>query len=110
VELGTLVASCPLPRLETTVRNVGSASASDIVVRYYAGDPEAGGEPFHDEVVAGPIPSAGGSVTVDVPLMSLPTGREVVVYARVNPADTIAECNAGNNGARASEPVECLFE
>ncbi len=47
VELGAFDATkCPSPTVVTTVTNAGSAPASGVVVRYYAGDPSAAGTPF----------------------------------------------------------------
>lgn len=107
VSLGaSSVSSCPAPTLITTVSNVGSAPASSIVVRYYAGDPSAGGVAFHTETVAGPI-NAGQSTTFTASLTGFPLNKNIVVYAVVNPDGVIEECNAGNNQDKTGSAYGC---
>ena len=106
VELGAVGGRCPSKTFETTMTNNGSVAASDVVVRYYAGDPASGGEVIHEETVTGPI-GPGESVTFTATTSSFPP-RSVVVYAVVDPDDAIAECNDGNNTAMG-ERVECLL-
>ena len=61
VELGAPSPTPICPTVPTTVFNDGSLAASNVTVRYYAGNPNQGGLAVHDELFAGPIP-AGGSV------------------------------------------------
>lgn len=103
IELGTVAGLCPGRTFETIVRNVGSTSASDIVVRYYFGDPSAGGMAVLDQTIAGPI-APGGMVTI-TPTISLPA-RAVTVFAVVDPDDRIEECDDSNN-SDSSDPIEC---
>ncbi|MFK7987057.1 MAG: CARDB domain-containing protein [Sandaracinaceae bacterium] len=104
IELGAVGGDCPMKTFETTVRNEGSVEVRDVVVRYYAGDPSAGGSQIHEETVAGPI-APGGSETFTATVASFP-GREVIVFAVVDPDDAIVECNDGNNTAM-TDRVEC---
>lgn len=107
IELGAVgINMCPSPSLPTTVYNDGSLPASNVVVRYYAGDPNQGGTAFHDELVAGPI-APGGSTTFTTSLTGFPTNLSVLVYAIVDPDNAIAECNDGNNKAAAADKAVC---
>ena len=105
VELGVVGGACPMKTFETTLSNSGSAPASNVVVRYYAGDPLTGGTAIHDEIVAGPVP-AGGSVTFTATIASFPD-RNVIVHAVADPDNAIEECNDGNNSDATEELVEC---
>ena len=108
VTLGAVATSgCPLPDLPTTIHNDGSLPASNVVVRYYLGDPNQGGTAFHEELVAGPI-AAGGSQSLTASLAGYPIGLSVLVYAIVDPDNAIAECNDGNNKASATDKAACI--
>ncbi|GMV19840.1 MAG: hypothetical protein AMXMBFR56_80640 [Polyangiaceae bacterium] len=96
----------PKPKVPTTVWNDGSAPASNVLVRYFAGDPQAGAKAIHDETVPGPIP-AGSSVNVSPTMTSFPQGLSVLIYAVVDPDNAIAECNDGNNTGAATQKVTC---
>ena len=98
--------TCPSPTLPTTVYNDGSLPASNVVVRYYLGDPNQGGVAFHEETIAGPIPP-GGSQSITAALGGFPTNLSVLVYAIVDPDNLIAECNDGNNKAAAAQKAVC---
>jgi hypothetical protein len=100
------IAGCPAPDLVTTVYNDGSMPASNVVVRYYAGDPNQGGTAFHDELVAGPI-LPGGSTMFTASLTGFPSNLSVLVYAIVDPDNAIPECNDGNNKAAATGKAVC---
>jgi hypothetical protein len=85
---------CSPPSIDLTVTNEGSAAASDITVRIYAGDPSQGGELLGETTVDGPVaPGDSASVTAKVKAIS----RDVQIYAVVNPLKAIPECNYGNN-------------
>jgi hypothetical protein len=102
-------AGCPpglKPTVPTTVFNDGSAPASNVLVRYYAGDPQAGGKPIHDETLPGPIPAAG-SASVSPTMTTFPKGLSVLIYAVVDPANAIPECNDGNNTDAADQKITC---
>ena len=85
--------------------NIGSRAATNVVVRYYVGDPRAGGMMIHEELIAGPI-EAGGSTTFTATLSSVPA-RSVVIFAVVDPDDAVVECNDANNTAETAERVDC---
>jgi hypothetical protein len=90
----------------TTVYNDGSAPASNVLVRYYAGDPQAGGTPIHDHTIAGPI-AAGANVSISPTMTSFPQNASVLIYAVVDPENAIAECNDGNNKDAADQKISC---
>jgi hypothetical protein len=98
--------SCPNPIVNTTIFNDGSAPASNITVRYYAGDPNQGGATLHTAVVPGPIPK-GGSVTVAVSIPMFPQTLPILIYAVVDPDNAIEECNDGNNKDAADDKIIC---
>ncbi len=104
VELGVVGGACPTRTFETTVRNLGGVEARDVVVRYYVGDPTAGGTAIHDELVPGPIPP-GGMVTFTASV-AFPT-RSAFVYAVVDPDDRVFECDDANNADSTDERIEC---
>ena len=99
-----IVPTCPT--LPTTVYNDGSAPASDVLVRYYQGNPSQGGTALHDVLLPGPI-APQGSVTFDEALPLFPQGVSIQVWAVVDPLDTIEECNDGNNADAADQKVQC---
>lgn len=98
--------SCPMPTVLTTVYNDGSAPASNIVVRYYAGDPNAGGTAIHEETIAGPL-DPGQSIMLNPQISKFPPGLLVLLYAIVDPANVIVECNDGNNKDEADNKITC---
>lgn len=105
--LGETTSPCPGAEVETTIHNDGSAAASDILVRYYAGNPSSGGTVLHQQTVAGPV-EAGESVTFTATIPSFPPGRAITVYAIVDPDRAIDECNEANNAAAADDPILCV--
>jgi hypothetical protein len=85
---------CGAPRVDITVHNDGSAPATDVLVRIYAGDPSSGGEVLGETVIAGPI-EAGESASATVELETLT--RDVTIWGIADPLDAISECNDANN-------------
>ncbi len=107
VELGAADAeACPEPTVETTIINDGSAPASNILVRYFAGDPDQGGSVLHERTYAGSI-AGGDSVTFIEAMPNFPVDTPVLIYATVDPENAIEECNDGNNTDEADNYVEC---
>ena len=105
VELGTPSANPVCPTVPTTVFNDGSVEVSDVLVRFYAGDPFQGGAPVHDEILTQAIPP-GGSVMADV-VISGTVGTNVTLHAIVDPDNVIVECNDGNNSDAADAAISC---
>ncbi len=94
------------PTVPTTVHNDGSLPASNVTVRYFAGNPNQGGTAVHDALFPGPIP-AGGSVMQNVTVGNFPQGLSIEIWAVVDPDDLIDECNDGNNSDAASPKIQC---
>ncbi|MEM1416449.1 MAG: FG-GAP-like repeat-containing protein [Myxococcota bacterium] len=102
--LGDVTGPCPGKTFTVTVFNDGTVPASGVLLRFYAGDPAAGGTAFHDERLAETIP-AGGSVEVrvDTSFPSVSARAFVVVDA----LGEIEECNDGNNTGASDALVDC---
>jgi hypothetical protein len=98
--------NCPSAVVPTTVTNLGSADASGVIVRYYAGDPDQGGSPIHDELFAGPFAAGGGTETRNVSITTLPP-LSVQIFARVDPENAIPECKDSNNTATVDTKIDC---
>jgi hypothetical protein len=82
--------------LSAIIQNAaGSVSASDIVVRFFDGDPDAGGSPIDiDQDIS--ILYGGGSETASVQYMNGGTGS-YDIYVVIDPDALIAECAEDNN-------------
>ena len=92
--------------ITASVRNLGSASARDVVVAFIEGDPASGGLEIARATV--PVLGAGISAAVSVtwPRVSGPADRQVHVV--VDPEDAIAEPDEGDNTAFRSLSVLSL--
>ncbi|MGK4003320.1 CARDB domain-containing protein [Sorangium sp. So ce1036] len=101
-------AQCPQGQVDvpTTVVNAGSAPASNVRVRYYAGDPAQGGKVLHEEVIPGPI-APGASASVTAAIKSFPWNLSILIHGVVDPDSEIDECNDGNNRNAAPDKVRC---
>jgi len=102
------------PRVDFSVTNTGAVDVFDVQVAFYAGDPVQGGYAIHQVTVAGPVASGGGSFEVlDVlldggtDLPGFPSNVAIILYAVVDPAGQIPECNPGNNVAHLPIPAIC---
>ncbi len=107
VQLGTVdLRDCPAPSLPTTVRNAGSVAVAGYLVRYFAGNPSAGGSVLGE--VTRPVTLAPGTTdSFSFALQTLPGDRTVTVWAVVDPDNVVAECNDGNNRDSTDESVSC---
>ena len=104
VELGDInEALCPDPTIETTVFNDGSLAAGDIIIRYYAGDPNQGGTVLHEEILPGPL-GPGEQESFTATLRNFPA-RLITIYAVVDPDNDIFECNDGDNKAEGGQLI-----
>ncbi|MEN3002531.1 MAG: CARDB domain-containing protein [Armatimonadota bacterium] len=93
-------------RIRARVSNLRALGARNVQVRFYDGDPDAGGTPI-GTVRATPDPIVGGSFGTAELNWTVPTdGRSHVLYARVDPDNAIAETNETNN--TASYPIAVL--
>jgi hypothetical protein len=94
LEIGAASGPCHATEIAVTVHNDGSLAASDVLVRLYAGDPSAGGQPLGELVIAGPI-APGESQAAQV--AASPIARSIEVHGVADPLDAIKECNNANN-------------
>jgi len=79
--------------IKVTVTNEGSDTATDVVVRVYAGDPSSGGKVLAEGTIDSLAAGDSQSVTLDGATQS----RNVTIWAVVDPDDAIVECNDANN-------------
>lgn len=106
VELDSASAVCPGADVATTVRNMGTAVASGVVVRYYAGDPTQGGSVLHEATLPDPLgPGEHTSFVANIPTIG--GNRAITVHAVVDPNRSVEECNEANNRDAAGDPVYC---
>jgi hypothetical protein len=106
LELTTPTPDCPDPIAHGIVTNVGALAASDILVRIYAGDPEAGGFVLEDVTLPGPL-EPGASIPFDVVLSAFPPNQHIRLYGIVDPQDWIEECNNANNKDGPTDELFC---
>ncbi|MET0342994.1 MAG: FG-GAP-like repeat-containing protein [Polyangiales bacterium] len=92
--------NCNAPTVSVRVTNDGSLAASDVLVRLYAGDPSAGGQPIGEITLPGPI--APGAF-VDTTIGSDALDRNIRVWVVADPLGSIEECNNVNNIAMGPE-------
>jgi probable HAF family extracellular repeat protein len=106
----TLEPGSPGPGQDVTIRvrvsNLRAMGAQNVRVRFYDGAPNAGGTPIGTVQVT-PDPIVGGSFGTASLNWQVPTdGRPHVLYAWVDPDNTIAETDETNN--IASYPIATL--
>ena len=95
--------------LRATVTNVGSRPATDVVVRFYAGDPDLGGAVVGETTIPGTL-GPGESQVAEAIGASIRYGSPVVVHAYADPDNAIEECNDANNAGQADAEVECYVQ
>ena len=76
------------------IRNDGPAVATDVAVKFYNGDPDAGGTLIGESVV--PSIAAFGSTQAKI-TWTIPTAFAGQVFVVVNPLKTVDELNTNNN-------------
>jgi len=97
---------CPTPALPVSVTNEGSAPASNIVVRIYAGDPSQGGLALAFETIAGPI-EPGETEELSIAVTGFPSSQVITLWGVVDPEDTVAECDDADNRDPADGTHSC---
>lgn len=83
--------------LQATIRNTGIRDASNVVVRFFLGDPNAGGVQIGTDQVIASIPS-GSSDSVSITHSFTGTGGRTL-FVQVDPANAIAETSESDNVA-----------
>jgi hypothetical protein len=54
--------------------------------------------------------AAGASRTLTIDVPGFPDGREIRIFAAVDPDNTVSECNDANNVGGATNLAICEFE
>jgi hypothetical protein len=111
IEVGETAPNCDLSQIAVpiTVRNQGTADADSVDLRFYAGDPALGGMALFSTVLDMPL-AAGASRTLTIDVPGFPDGREIRIFAAVDPDNTVSECNDANNVGGATNLAICEFE
>jgi len=82
--------------ISATIHNIGTVDASNIVVQFFDGDPDAGGTQIGtDRKISGIAHDSSG--TVQVTWTAIPGTRDI--FVRVDPYNTIQEAKEDNNQA-----------
>ena len=85
----------PSSTLEAIIHNVGGIDLSDVVVRFYDGDPGSGGMQIDSDQIID-IPALGTAITS---VSWTPTSGSYDIYVVVDPGDLITEYDETNNQA-----------
>ncbi|MHC4945383.1 MAG: CARDB domain-containing protein [Planctomycetota bacterium] len=88
--------------LNATIRNTGAATARDVRVEFYDGDPAAGGVFLGSDVVP-TVLAGGGQALASIDAVAIPGNHDIHVV--VDPGDVIKETDETNNAAVASIPI-----
>ncbi|NQE53620.1 Cell surface glycoprotein [ANME-1 cluster archaeon GoMg3.2] len=82
--------------ISATIHNIGTVDASNIVVQFFDGDPDAGGTQIGtDRKISGIAHDSSG--TVQVTWTAIPGTHDI--FVRVDPYDTVLESREDNNQA-----------
>ncbi len=108
VEIEQVTPDCPNAKVKTKVRNLGSAPAENVVVRFYAGDPGQGGTLLKDEPVSDTI-APESEVTIEVTLATIADRGAITLFAEVDPERKVDECNEANNRDDADAELLCVI-
>ena len=109
LQLGAATADCPDGLVTVTLRNVGTESASDVGLAFFAGNPSQGGQLLHAETFLGAL-APGEEQTFDVTISDFPTTGDVTIYGVADPANAVDECNDVNNQDAADNAIGCRIE
>ena len=93
--------------LSGVVTNTGTVDITNVQFAFYDGDPSSGGTPIGDLITI-PSLTAGGSTPVNAIWSAVPDGADRVIFAMVDPANSIVEFNEEDNLAFADLNVESL--
>lgn len=96
VSMQQLDQTCPIRHVRLRVENSGTVRVEEVPVELYAGRPSAGGALLAVHRI-GPV-DGGGNKEIEVEIDSV--GRDLTVFALVNPDSAISECDESNNTAQ----------
>ena len=82
--------------ISATIHNIGTADASNTVVQFFDGDPNAGGVQIGSDQTISSIP-AGGTGSAQVTWTAIPGTHDI--FVRIDPYNSIQEANENNNQA-----------
>ncbi len=87
-----------LVNINAAVHNLGEGDAKNILVRFYLGDPDAGGTKIGGDIT---IPSLLAGSTIPISTTWNSTGKKGnnTIFVKADPLDAIAESNEANNKA-----------
>ena len=97
---------CPDVRLQLTLYNEGSAPVTEAEIGLYLGDPSAGGSRIDTKVIQEEIP-AFSSIEIEWASDRFPEYREAQLFAIIDPANRISECDESNNVASSEGVLSC---
>ena len=87
------------------VRNYSLVGANNVVVRFYNGDPDAGGVQFSQHTITQLNPQSAASVVATFNTSGY-ANKLLNIYARIDPNTPVAEMHTDNNKAYAILPVK----
>ncbi|MBN2088008.1 VCBS repeat-containing protein, partial [candidate division KSB1 bacterium] len=82
--------------ITATVYNLGFKQAQEILVQYFKGDPQNGGDQIGDDQIIGFIAGMGGHQTLQIESDDI-VERMISLYIQIDPYNQIPEINEGNN-------------
>jgi len=107
IDLKDVESSYVLPAtISATIHNIGTADASNIIVQFFDGDPDAGGTQIGtDQTISGIAHESTG--TVQETWTAIPGTHDI--FVRVDPYDSIQEANENNNQAHKPITIEQTY-
>ena len=107
IDLKDVESSYVLPAtISATIHNIGTADASNIVVQFFDGDPDAGGTQIGtDQIITSIAHISTG--TAQVTWTAIPGTHDI--FVRVDPYDSIQEANENNNQAHKPITIEQTY-
>ena len=103
VSIEQLDNKCPVRHVRVRVENSGTARVEDVPVELYAGQPSAGGTLLSGHNVGAIEAKGSAEFETDIDTVA----RDIRVFAVVNPASTVVECDESNNTAQTQ--IMCNF-
>jgi hypothetical protein len=109
LELGEATVDCTtnIASVSVTVINSGTAAASGVVVRLYAGEPAQGGAQMA-EITLGETIEPMSELSVQIEIPNLPDNREITLWGWVDPLNAVDECDESDNSDPAENSIECI--
>ncbi len=90
--------------ISATIHNIGTVDASNIIVQFFDGDPDAGGTQIGTDQI---ITRIAHTETAQVTWTAIPGAHDI--FVRVDPYDSIQEANENNNQAHKPITIEQTY-